>query len=82
MIAETTNDISVATVTATSESSPQPPRAMAETAFWATHFWSTWWLLHFVASWRIGGGRYFLSFAFIRSPSVPIPALGPRVPCW
>jgi len=44
-IAETTNDISVATVTATSESSPQPPRAMAETAFWATHFWSTWWLL-------------------------------------
>jgi hypothetical protein len=45
MIAETTNDISVATVTATSESSPQPPRALAEAAFWATHFWRTWWLL-------------------------------------
>lgn len=49
MTTETHDDISVATLRATSEGSPLPPRALAETALWATYLWNSWWLLPIVA---------------------------------
>jgi len=49
MTAETPEDISVATLSATSTLDPMPPRAMAETAVWARHFWQAWWLIPMVA---------------------------------
>ena len=49
MTTETHDNLSVATLRATSEGSPLPPRALAETALWATYLWNSWWLLPIVA---------------------------------
>ncbi|MDO9012030.1 MAG: hypothetical protein Q7U78_09530 [Gallionella sp.] len=50
MPAETTDDISVAPVIATSTPDPSPPVALAETAVWARHLWDRWWLMPICAT--------------------------------
>lgn len=49
MTTETPDDIAVATLRATPQQSPLPPRALAETALWAAYLWDSWWLLPIVA---------------------------------
>src|SRR5688500_13616995 len=57
MPAETTEDISVATLTATSAPDPVPPLAMAELAVWARHFWNAWWLIPILSTVIVPSGR-------------------------
>ncbi len=45
MTAESPNDISVASVVASSQPDPLVPAGLAECAIWARHFWNTWQLL-------------------------------------
>ena len=45
MTTETSEDIAVATLSATSTPAPVLPRALAEMLVWARHFWNSWTLV-------------------------------------